>query len=80
MILKKSSVPCALVGSLASGDQLHSDAYGVCVQERLGCDESSSPGVGIIREQPGKKYCARGSFGSVQTTIANIAADVFVVA
>src|ERR1700740_3163751 len=41
MILEKSSVPGALVGPFASGDKLHCDVYGVCVQERLARDKSS---------------------------------------
>ena len=69
MILKKPSVPGTLVGPFASGDQLHCDVYGVCVQERTARDKSSFSGVGIVREQPGKKCCARGCLGSVQTSI-----------
>jgi hypothetical protein len=80
MILKKSSVPGALVGTFASGDQLHCDINRVGVQERLAGDKSGFPGVGIVGDQPGKKYSGGGCFVSIVADILNIATDVFVVA
>src|ERR1700746_1339756 len=49
MILEKPSVPGALIGALASGDQLHCDVYRVSIQESLAGEESRCPGGGIIR-------------------------------